>query len=184
MRTSSHSTARPTAPLHRKGLVLAATALLLAACAADTAEPERESPSGGGSSGPTEVAPDVASILELVHPERGEPSTELLVTDLIVGDGAAATDGDRVTVHYVGVRWSDGGRFDASWDRGQPFTFTLGAGQVITGWELGVRGMQVGGRRVLTIPPALAYGDRGAGSAIGPGETLVFVVDLLETGPS
>jgi len=184
MRMSAHPTARPSAPLHVRGFVLAATALLLAACATDAAEPEREALSGGAGSGPTEVAPDVASILELIHPSRGEPSSDLLVTDLLVGDGAVATDGDRVTVHYVGVRWSDGGRFDASWDRGQPFTFTLGAGQVIPGWELGVRGMQVGGRRVLTIPPGLAYGDRGAGSAIGPGETLVFVVDLLETGPS
>jgi len=175
---------RPTVPLHVRGLVLAWAALLLAACATDAAEPEREAPSGGPVSAPTEVAPDVATILELVHPDRGEPPSELLVTDLVTGDGAAAEDGDRVTVHYAGVRWSDGGRFDASWDRGQTFSFTLGAGQVISGWELGVRGMQVGGRRVLTIPPALAYGERGAGSVIGPGETLVFVVDLLETGPS
>jgi peptidylprolyl isomerase len=178
------TTARQTVPLHVRGLVLASAALLLAACATDTAEPEREVPAGGPSSAPSEVAPDVSAILELVHPDRGEPSSELLVTDLITGDGAVAEDGDRVTVHYVGVRWSDGGRFDASWDRGQTFSFVLGAGQVISGWDLGVRGMQVGGRRVLTIPPALAYGDRGAGSVIGPGETLVFVVDLLETGPS
>jgi peptidylprolyl isomerase len=176
--------ARPTVTLRARGLLLAGAALLLAACATDAAEPERESPSGGPASAPAEVAPDVAAILELVHPDRGEPSSELLVTDLITGDGAVAQDGDRVTVQYVGVRWSDGGRFDASWDRGQPFSFRLGAGQVIAGWELGVRGMQVGGRRVLTIPPALAYGDRGAGNAIGPGETLVFVVDLLETAPS
>jgi len=175
---------RPSVPLHVRGLLLASAALLLAACAADTAEPERETPSGGPASAPVEAAPDVAAILELVHPDRGAPSSELLVTDLITGDGATAQDGDRVVVHYAGVRWSDGGRFDASWDRGQTFSFTLGAGQVISGWDLGVRGMQVGGRRVLTIPPALAYGDRGAGSVIGPGETLVFVVDLLETGPS
>jgi peptidylprolyl isomerase len=102
--------------------------------------------------------------------------------DLVIGDGAEATPGDLLSVQYVGVRWSDGGEFDASWERGQPLEFELGAGRVIPGWEQGVEGMRVGGRRVITIPPELAYGDRGAGGVIGPDETLVFVVDLVGIG--
>ncbi len=115
-------------------------------------------------------------------PADTEPPTELVVEDVAVGDGRAAADGDRLAVDYVGVRWSDGGEFDASWERGQPIEFELGAGRVIPGWEQGLEGMQVGGRRIITIPPELAYGDRGAGAAIGPGETLVFVVDLVAIG--
>lgn len=106
--------------------------------------------------------------------------TELQVEDLEVGDGAIAEAGARVTVHYVGVAWSNGAQFDASWDRSSPFSFRLGAGEVIAGWDQGVSGMQVGGRRRLTIPPALGYGARGAGGVIKPNETLVFVVDLLD----
>ena len=107
------------------------------------------------------------------------PPDELVIDDLVVGDGDEATPGHQVEVHYVGVAWSSGEQFDASWDRGSPFGFGLGQGQVIQGWDQGVAGMKVGGRRRLTIPPALGYGDRGAGGAIKPGETLVFVVDLL-----
>jgi peptidylprolyl isomerase len=90
--------------------------------------------------------------------------------------------GKRVEVHYVGVSWSTGEQFDASWDRDETFRFKLGGGQVINGWDQGVAGMRVGGRRRLTIPPALGYGARGAGSVIAPNETLVFVVDLLSVG--
>ncbi|MFU8839769.1 MAG: FKBP-type peptidyl-prolyl cis-trans isomerase [Nitriliruptoraceae bacterium] len=115
-------------------------------------------------------------------PADTDPPTALVVEDVAVGDGPAAADGDRLAVDYVGVRWSDGGEFDASWERGQPIEFVLGAGRVIPGWEQGLEGMQVGGRRIITIPPELAYGDRGAGAAIGPGETLVFVVDLVAIG--
>jgi peptidylprolyl isomerase len=115
-------------------------------------------------------------------PADADPPTELVVEDVAVGDGPAAADGDLLAVDYVGVRWSDGGEFDASWERGQPIEFELGAGRVIPGWEQGLEGMQVGGRRIITIPPELAYGDRGAGAAIGPGETLVFVVDLVAIG--
>jgi peptidylprolyl isomerase len=115
---------------------------------------------------------------DVTIPEGGPPQ-ELEVDDLAVGDGAEATAGNRVEVHYVGVSWSTGRQFDASWDRGQTFGFGLGAGQVISGWDQGVQGMKVGGRRRLTIPPHLGYGDRGAGGVIAPGETLVFVVDLL-----
>jgi peptidylprolyl isomerase len=108
-----------------------------------------------------------------------QPPAQLEIEDLVVGDGDEAAPGHQVDVHYVGVAWSTGEQFDASWDRGSPFGFGLGQGQVIRGWDEGVAGMKVGGRRRLTIPPGLAYGDRGAGGVIGPGESLVFVVDLL-----
>jgi len=110
------------------------------------------------------------------------PPTALEVDDLVVGDGAEAAAGDDVEVHYVGVAWSSGRQFDASWDRGDTFGFRLGAGQVIAGWDQGVQGMKVGGQRRLTLPPHLAYGSRGAGGVIGPDETLVFVVDLVGVG--
>jgi peptidylprolyl isomerase len=108
-----------------------------------------------------------------------EPPTDLVVTDITEGDGAEATSGSTVEVHYVGVTHSTGEEFDASYNRGQPLSFRLGIGQVISGWDQGVTGMKVGGRRQLVIPPHLGYGDRGAGGVIGPGETLIFVVDLL-----
>ena len=107
------------------------------------------------------------------------PSYQLEVEDITVGDGDEATSGSVVEVHYVGVSWQTGRQFDASWDRGDTFKFTLGRGHVIKGWDQGVAGMRVGGRRRITIPPDLAYGQRGAGGVIGPGETLVFVVDLV-----
>jgi peptidylprolyl isomerase len=109
----------------------------------------------------------------------GAPPTELQIEDLEVGDGTEATNGTKIDVHYVGVAWSNGRQFDASWDRRSTFSFQLGGGQVISGWDQGVAGMKVGGRRRLTIPPDLGYGSRGAGGAIGPNETLVFVVDLV-----
>jgi len=109
----------------------------------------------------------------------GEPPSDLEITDIWVGDGPEAKAGQTVTVHYVGVAFSSGEEFDASWNRGSPFRFPLGAGRVIAGWDRGVSGMKVGGRRQLIIPPHLGYGDRGAGGVIKPGETLIFVVDLL-----
>ena len=107
------------------------------------------------------------------------PTYQLEIEDLVVGDGEEAVDGRVVEVHYVGVSWSTGQQFDASWDRGKTFEFKLGKGQVIRGWDQGVAGMRVGGRRRLEIPPDLGYGQRGAGGVIKPGETLVFVVDLV-----
>jgi peptidylprolyl isomerase len=109
----------------------------------------------------------------------GDPPAELEITDIWEGDGAAAKAGDTVRVHYVGVAYSTGEEFDASWNRGDPLEFRLGVGQVIAGWDTGVQGMRVGGRRQLVIPPGMAYGDRGAGRAIAPGETLIFVCDLV-----
>ena len=110
----------------------------------------------------------------------GEPSgQQLRVEDLVEGDGESAAAGHLVEVHYVGVSWNTRNEFDASWNRGDTFKFKLGAGQVISGWDQGVQGMKIGGRRQLTIPPALGYGARGAGGVIGPNEHLVFVVDLI-----
>ncbi|MFE6285241.1 FKBP-type peptidyl-prolyl cis-trans isomerase [Streptomyces sp. NPDC057877] len=109
----------------------------------------------------------------------GEPPADLEIKDIWEGDGPEAKAGDTVSVHYVGVAFSTGEEFDASWNRGTPLKFQLGIGQVIAGWDQGVQGMKVGGRRQLVIPPHLAYGDRGAGGRIGPGETLIFVCDLV-----
>ena len=115
---------------------------------------------------------------EVDFPE-GTPPSDLVVTDLVEGSGDEAVAGRTAVVHYVGVSFSTGEEFDASWNRGEPFAFQLGAGQVIAGWDRGVAGMKVGGRRHLLIPPELGYGDRGAGRVIAPGESLIFVVDLL-----
>ena len=110
---------------------------------------------------------------------EGDIPFDLGIDDIVVGDGEEATSGHKVSVHYVGVAFSNGAEFDASWDRGRAFEFRLGKGQVIPGWDAGVQGMRVGGRRKLTIPSAMAYGARGAGGVIAPNEPLVFVVDLL-----
>jgi peptidylprolyl isomerase len=112
-------------------------------------------------------------------PAEAPPPYELELHDIEVGGGEEAVSGRSVEVHYVGVSWTTGKQFDASWDRGNTFKFGLGKGQVIPGWDQGVAGMRVGGRRRITIPPQLAYGKRGAGGVIGPDETLVFVVDLV-----
>ena len=115
---------------------------------------------------------------EVTIPE-GSPSYQLELEDITVGEGEEAKSGSLVEVHYVGVSWKSGKQFDASWDRGDTFKFGLGKGQVIRGWDQGVAGMRVGGRRRITMPPMLGYGKRGAGGVIGPDETLVFVVDLV-----
>ena len=114
-----------------------------------------------------------------IEKPEGDIPFDLGIEDVIVGEGAEAAKGKKVSVHYVGVAFSTGEEFDASWNRGQPFEFKLGQGQVIPGWDAGVQGMKVGGRRKLTIPSAMAYGARGAGNAIKPHEPLIFVVDLL-----
>src|SRR5579875_237713 len=109
----------------------------------------------------------------------GEPPKDLEIKDIWEGDGKVASAGDTVQVHYVGVAFSTGEEFDASWNRGEPLEFRLGVGQVISGWDQGVQGMKVGGRRQLVIPPGLAYGDRSPSPLIKPGETLIFVCDLV-----
>lgn len=115
----------------------------------------------------------------VVEVPEGEPPAVLVEEDLVEGSGPSAKKNDEVTVQYVGVGYETGEEFDASWDRGEPFTFQLGVGQVIKGWDEGVEGMKAGGRRQLTIPPDLAYGESGSPPAIGPNETLIFVVDLV-----
>jgi peptidylprolyl isomerase len=157
----------------RRGAVVIAAALLLGAC--DGAD-EEEQPVADETEVPEpRERPDVGAEVDLT----GDPPADLQIDELVPGEGEQVGAGDTVSVHYVGVGWSTGDEFDASWERRQPLTFTLGAGQVIEGWDRGVEGMRVGGRRVLTIPPDLAYGDRGVEGVIAPGETLVFVVDLL-----
>lgn len=118
---------------------------------------------------------------EIDFPE-GDAPTELVVEDVTVGDGAEVTAGSPIQAHYVGVAFSTGEEFDASWNRGAPLAFTAGIGQVIQGWDQGLLGMKEGGRRKIVIPPHLGYGDRGAGAAIKGGETLIFVVDLVKVG--
>ena len=110
---------------------------------------------------------------------EGDLTGELEITDLVLGDGEEAKAGQQAVVHYVGVAHSTGEEFDASYNRGAPFTFPIGEGRVIAGWDQGVQGMKIGGRRQLVIPPQLGYGDRGAGGVIKGGETLLFVVDLI-----
>ncbi|MBO1754668.1 FKBP-type peptidyl-prolyl cis-trans isomerase [Allobranchiibius sp. CTAmp26] len=109
------------------------------------------------------------------------PPDDLVIEDITEGDGNEAESGDTIEAHYVGVAWSTGEEFDSSWDRGEPLRFQVGVGQVISGWDEGIVGMRAGGRRKLTIPPQMGYGERGAGDAIKPGETLIFVVDLVST---
>lgn len=115
---------------------------------------------------------------EIEFPGTDAP-TELVVVDEIVGDGEEAAPGDIIDVHYVGVAHASGDEFDASWNRGEPLRFQLGVGQVIAGWDQGLLGMRVGGRRRIEIPAHLAYGDRGAPPVIAPGAALIFVCDLV-----
>jgi peptidylprolyl isomerase len=127
-----------------------------------------------------EISTDLSSKPEVPKP-TGDPPADLITEDVVTGEGRAASSGDHVAVHYVGVSYSTGEQFDSSWDRGQPFDFPLGAKRVIQGWDFGVAGMREGGRRTLVIPPSLGYGARGMGP-IGPNETLVFIVDLVKVG--
>ena len=127
------------------------------------------------------ISTDVSSKPEIPKPS-GEPPTELVSHDIVEGKGREAKKGDDLAVHYVGVLFETGQQFDASWDGGEPFAFTLGEGSVIPGWDEGVEGMKVGGRRMLTVPPDMAYGETGQGS-IPPDATLVFVIDLLNVTP-
>jgi peptidylprolyl isomerase len=138
--------------------------------------------SSSSESSPTESTAASTKTKPEVTVPKGAPPQKLVVKEIEEGSGAEAKSGEEVTVQYVGVDYKSGKEFDSSWSRSEPFTFTLGAGQVIPGWEQGVEGMKVGGRRQLTIPPELAYGETGSPPAIGPNETLVFVIDLLEVG--
>jgi peptidylprolyl isomerase len=127
------------------------------------------------------IGKNTAKKPKVAKPE-GDPPADLVTKDIVKGKGPKAKAGDTLTMKYVGVSWSTGEQFDASWDRNQTFPFQLGAGMVIPGWDQGMVGMRKGGRRLLIIPPDLGYGEAGAGGVIGPNETLVFVVDLVKIG--
>ena len=151
-------------------LILIGLTVFVAACGTDSSSETAEA---------TETSSDQdTGTKPVIEVPDGDPPVELLIEDLVVGDGDEAVAGAIIDVDYVGVSWSNGQEFDASWERGAPFSFPLAAGQVIAGWDEGVQGMRVGGRRQITIPPEMAYGSAGAGGLIGPDETLIFVVDL------
>ena len=167
-------------------LLAAVAALGLAACGDDddsadsgSADTSQEESSADTQ---TETAPDLTdtSVKPVIDKPSGAPPRKLVKEDIVKGKGPGAKPGDTVVVHYVGVNFSTGEEFDASWDAGQPFPVPLGAGQVIEGWEKGLVGLKKGGRRKLTIPPEQAYGAQGAPPSIGPNETLVFVIDALD----
>jgi peptidylprolyl isomerase len=172
---------------------LATLALALAACGDDEAktDPSTAAPSGGGQTtqAPAQTTPEVAEEggdpkdldkKPRVDVPKGDPPEKLVTDDIVKGKGTVAKKGDEVEVQYVGVLFEGGTEFDASWNTGEPFSFELGAGNVIKGWDQGVAGMREGGRRKLVIPPDLAYGPSGQPPSIPPDATLVFVVDLLE----
>ena len=153
--------------------------LALAGCGDDSSDEASQTTEASGAAEASGDANDRTKP-KVTVPDGAAPK-QLVERDLIEGTGAEAKSGDEVTVQYVGVGFDSGEEFDASWDRGEPLTFQLGAGQVIKGWDEGVEGMKVGGRRQLTIPPDLAYGESGSPPTIGPNETLIFVVDLVAT---
>ncbi len=158
-------------------LLCAVLALAIAGCG-DSDDSSSES-TGSTSTESTETTSTAKKTKPKVTVPKGAPPKKLEIEELEEGSGAEAKAGDEVTVQYVGVNYKDGKEFDSSWSRNEPFTFGLGAGQVIPGWDQGVEGMKVGGRRELIIPPDLAYGEAGSPPAIGPEETLIFVIDLL-----
>lgn len=159
-------------------------ALGLTACGGDEAASDGGTTAAESTPSETAAAPEAAATdLEtkpVVEVPDSPPPAALEVEDIVEGDGEPVTGGDELQVQYVGVSYETGEEFDASWDRGEPFAFELGAGMVIPGWDEGLEGMKVGGRRRLTIPPDLAYGSQGSPPAIGPNETLVFVIDIVD----
>ena len=162
--------------------ILACAALAIAGCGSDD-DTTSDSTQAEGNAAQVEQAADTSGRTkpEVTVPD-GEPPAQLEETELIEGTGKEDKSGDEVTVQYVGVGYESEEEFDSSWSRNEPFSFTLGAGEVIPGWDQGVAGMKVGGRRELVIPPELAYGETPPSPAIGPNETLIFVVDLVEVG--
>jgi peptidylprolyl isomerase len=158
--------------------IVACAALAIAGCGGDD---DTSSDSTGASEATTAEAPAMKTKPKVSVPS-GAPPAQLEIKELEEGTGVEAKSGDQVTVQYVGVNYKNGKEFDSSWSRNEPFPFTLGAGEVIPGWDQGVEGMKVGGRRELIIPPELGYGESGYPPAIPPNETLVFVIDLLKIG--
>jgi peptidylprolyl isomerase len=174
--------------MSRRPLALTLTAVLALAAAGCGSSKDKTTSTSSSSS--TAATTDAAAAPATAKPRpkpkvkvpAGKPPKKLVIKDLIPGTGQAAKAGDPITVNYIGVNFADGKPFDNSYDRGQPFPFQLGGGQVIPGWDQGLVGMKVGGRRELVIPPSLAYGPQGQPPVIKPNETLVFVVDLLSIG--
>lgn len=157
--------------MDRRLIIIAAAGALLAALVIVIVATRDSGDGGGGAiSANLDQKPKIPA-------SSATPPTALETDDVVEGDGAEAKSGDNVTVQYVGVDFTTGKEFDSSWGK-QPFKFQLGGGQVIPGWDQGVAGMKVGGRRELTIPPDLAYGAQGSPPSIGPNATLVFVIDL------
>jgi peptidylprolyl isomerase len=176
--------------MSRRPLAVTLTAAL-ALAAAGCGSSKKNDTSSAAASAPAGTSQSTTAAGPATAPARpkpkvkvpgGKPPKKLVIKDLIPGTGPAAKAGDPITVNYIGVNFNGGKMFDNSYDRGQPFPFQLGGGQVIPGWDRGLVGMKVGGRRELTIPPGLAYGPQGQPPTIKPNETLVFVVDLLSIG--
>ena len=172
------------------GLAVAATLAACGGTGTDAAQPSRTVPPGSVPGATTTVPFTCTPADAPLTVDAGKPTievptdaapTELMTEDLVVGDGPTADAGDELQLQYVGVLYKDGTEFDASWNRdAEPIPVTLGAGGVIPGWDQGIEGMKLGGRRELIIPPDLAYGEQGSGEKIGPNETLIFVVDLVQ----
>jgi peptidylprolyl isomerase len=170
-------------------LIALLAALALVSCGSDDEDDSSPPPAADEQTETTETSPSAqrealkdTDTKPIIPRPSGSPPRRLRKEDIVRGKGPAAKPGDTLTVHYAGVAFSTGEEFDASWDSGQPFSFPLGGGAVIPGWDKGLVGMKKGGRRMLTIPPEQAYGSQGSPPAIGPNETLLFVVDLLEIG--
>ena len=159
-----------------RGIALAAFGVILVAVVVIVLVGQGGDDSGGG--GEASASDTIGEKPDVTVP--AEPATELIEEDIVEGDGAEAKEGDTIEVEYVGVAQSTGQEFDSSWERDEPFSFGLGAGEVIPGWDEGLVGMKEGGRRLLVIPGDLAYGPTGQPPDIGPNETLVFAVDLIK----
>ncbi|HEV7364001.1 MAG TPA: FKBP-type peptidyl-prolyl cis-trans isomerase [Solirubrobacteraceae bacterium] len=177
--------------MRRAALILVVSVLVLAGCGGGGKDKSTASTAAAPAATATATAPGAAGAggttqlqtKPKVTVPSGKPPTKLVIRDIVKGTGATAQAGDTVSVHYVGVSYANRKQFDASWDRHQPFTFQLGGGMVIPGWDQGIVGMKVNGRRELIIPPALGYGAQGQPPAIAPNDTLVFVIDLLRVQP-
>jgi peptidylprolyl isomerase len=171
-----------------RALIGVACAALLAGCGGGGKDKSSASTETAPAAASTAPAPGAGGAQQLATKPKvtvpsGKPPSKLVIKDIVTGTGATAQPGDTVSVHYVGVSYANGKQFDSSWDRHEPFTFPLGGGQVIPGWDQGVVGMKVNGRRELIVPPDLAYGQQGQPPAIAPNATLVFVIDLLRVQP-